>query len=78
VKFSGSSPRVWGAKATIMVATAPQRTAPELSNSLVYNPLRVNDRVAFGPRRSVSNRPGFPKHLRRALQTVFGVLGGSA
>ncbi len=51
MKFSGSIRRVWGAKPTIMVATAPQRTAPELSNSPVYNPLRVNDRVAFAPRR---------------------------
>ena len=45
MKFSGSSPRVRAAKATIMVATAPQRTAPELSDSLVYIPLRVNNRV---------------------------------
>ena len=48
MEFSGSKESVWGPNATIMVATAPQRTAPELSNSLVYNPLRVNNRVAFG------------------------------
>jgi polyhydroxybutyrate depolymerase len=34
-----------------MVATAPQKVSPKLSDSLVYNPLLVNDRVAFGPRR---------------------------
>ena len=46
---SGSSPRAWGAKATIMVAPAPQKIAPKLSNSLVYTPLRVNNRVRFAP-----------------------------
>lgn len=28
MRFSGSSPRVWGAKATIMVASAPQKPSP--------------------------------------------------
>jgi len=78
VELSGSRERVWGAKATSMVATEPQGTAQELADSLANRPHGVNERVAFGPRRSVSNRPGFPKHLRRALQTVFGVLNGSA
>ena len=85
MKFSGSSPRVWAAKATIMVATAPQKTAPELSNSPVYNPLRVNDRVAFGPRRLPSRtadamqasaasphagEPSKPKLLDRLAQAL--------
>lgn len=42
-EFSGSSSRVWGAKATIMVAPAPQRSAEKLSDSLLNDPLWVND-----------------------------------
>lgn len=41
--LSGSRPRRWGPKATIVVATGPPRDTPEFLDSLVY------DHVAFGP-----------------------------
>lgn len=42
VKLPRSSPRVWGAKPTIMVAFAPRKSPPELSDSLVHSPLWVS------------------------------------
>jgi hypothetical protein len=57
VRFFGSRERIGGAKATIMVATAPKRTAPELSNSPVHSPLRVNDRVPTAAQSGIENLP---------------------
>jgi hypothetical protein len=44
-----------GAKPTMMVASAPQKIAPKLSNSLVHNPLWVNNRVRTAARSVISN-----------------------
>jgi len=42
-KFSGSKESDWGPKATVGVATGPRRDAPKLSDSLLNDPLWVND-----------------------------------
>jgi len=50
-KFFGSRPRAWGPKATVGVATGPQRDAPKLSDSLLNNPLWVKDPFRTAPRK---------------------------
>lgn len=78
VEFYGSTPRVWDAKGTIMVASAPKKAAPKLSDPPVHDPLRVNDRVAFGTPEIAFKPPPYVRVSYTALQPVFGVLGGSA
>jgi hypothetical protein len=55
MKFSGSKESAWGAVGNATVTTGPRKTAPELSDSLVNDPLRVNDPVPTGPQSIVSN-----------------------
>ena len=51
MKFSVSKDGVWGAAGNVGVATGPQRDAPRLSNSLLNNPLWVNDPFRTGVRK---------------------------
>jgi hypothetical protein len=55
MKFSGSKESAWGPMGNAGVTTGPQKTAPELSDSLVNDPLWVNDPVPTGPQSNFSN-----------------------
>lgn len=55
MKFSGSKESAWGPVGNATVTTAPRKTALELSDSLVNDPLRVNAPVPTGPQSIVSN-----------------------
>ncbi len=48
----------WGPPATVTVGSFGERNARELSDSLVNNPLPVNNRVPFGPRTTFRTRTG--------------------
>jgi hypothetical protein len=50
-KFSGLGERVRGAVATIWLRAAVRRTAPKLSDSLFYNPLKFNAPVRTATRK---------------------------
>jgi len=50
-KFSGSRESKRGPQATPKVALAPQEFSTKLSDSLLNNPLWVNNRVRFGRRK---------------------------
>jgi len=51
VNFSGSREHVWGANATVMIASEPHKSATEVSNSLFHNPLWVNNPVSTAARK---------------------------
>jgi hypothetical protein len=74
VRFSGSRQRAGGENATIMVESEPQKSLPELSDSLVHRPLRVNDRVTTGsPRQPPRTAPTLAGALHGAEKRLWGV-----
>lgn len=76
MKFSGSSPRVRGAKLTITVASAPRKNAPKLSDSLVHSPRWVNAPVPSAPRRQPPRTGWFV--CRSWLATACLILFGTS
>jgi hypothetical protein len=55
MRFSGLQDCAWGAVEDATVTTGPRKTAPELSDSLANDPLRLSDPVPTGPQSDVSN-----------------------
>ena len=72
-RFSGSIPRTAPPRATCKVALGVPKNGPELSDSLVHDPLWVSARVAAGPQGGYEPSQG----MRQAPVAGFGQSRGS-
>ncbi len=74
-KFPGLRGTDWGAKARIMVASAPQKNAPKLSDSLMNNRLWVNNPFRTAARKQPSRTaPAFAGVLYGTPNRLWGVM----
>ena len=73
--FSSSRENVWGPNVTPTFTTGSRRIPPKLSESLVNNPLWVNNPVTTGPQSDVSNLDGYGGERLdfRQLRSLRGV-----